>query len=114
MLACALLAYHHTASDTRPLYLACTPIQVEPRTGVPVCFYTAARLRTNREVQLPHPPAEKDMGLKHIETQCCAVCDPGGHLTVEDEGWGNSNVPHARCSSGKRSGFLAWVDRSWL
>jgi hypothetical protein len=51
--------------------------QIDPRTGIPICFYTGARLRTNRDVLLPHPPAEHDMGLKHIETQCCAVCDPG-------------------------------------
>lgn len=80
--------------------------QVEPRTGVPVCFYTAARLRTNHEVQLPQPPAEKDMGLKHIETQCCAVCDPGGHLTVLNQAWGNSPVAHAQGSSGGYSGCL--------
>ncbi|EFJ50995.1 hypothetical protein VOLCADRAFT_88180 [Volvox carteri f. nagariensis] len=61
-------------------------IQVEPQSGIPVCFYTAARLRTNREVALPHPPPSHDMGLKHIETQCCAICDPG--MSVCDAAWG--------------------------
>ncbi|KAG2484235.1 hypothetical protein HYH03_016970 [Edaphochlamys debaryana] len=55
-------------------------IQVEPSSGIPVCFYTAARLRTNRDVPLPAPPADADMGLKHIETQCCAICDPDDEL----------------------------------
>ncbi|EFJ50845.1 hypothetical protein VOLCADRAFT_88188 [Volvox carteri f. nagariensis] len=58
-------------------------IAVEPRTGVPVCFYTGARLRTNREVPLPHPPPSHDMGLPHFEAQCCAVCDPDDELLVK-------------------------------
>ncbi|GLC68481.1 Putative beta-Fructufuranosidase [Pleodorina starrii] len=58
-------------------------IQVEPQSGIPVCFYTAARLRTNREVALPHPPPSHDMGLKHIETQCCAICDPDDELLAK-------------------------------
>ncbi|KXZ48111.1 hypothetical protein GPECTOR_30g206 [Gonium pectorale] len=57
-------------------------IWVEPQSGIPVCFYTAARLRTNRDVTLPHPPPAHDMGLKHIESQCCAICDPDDELLV--------------------------------
>lgn len=48
-------------------------IEVDPHTGVPIAFYTGVRLRSN----MPHPPDEDvDLGLKHVETQCCAVCDP--------------------------------------
>ncbi|GLC44140.1 Putative beta-Fructufuranosidase [Pleodorina starrii] len=58
-------------------------IAVDPHSGVPVCFYTGARLRTNADVPLPHPPPSHDMGLPHFESQCCAVCDPDDELLAK-------------------------------
>jgi hypothetical protein len=53
------------------------PYQVDPDTGVPVMFYTGARLRDNPACGPPNPPAF-DNQLNMFETQLCAVADPGG------------------------------------
>lgn len=52
-------------------------LQVDPATRVPTLLYTGVRLRNNPRVKLPAPPCEYDPGLRHIETQCAAICDPG-------------------------------------
>lgn len=50
---------------------------MDPVTGVPTLLYTGVRLRTNPFTTLPAPPLAYDPGLRHIETQCAALCDPG-------------------------------------
>ena len=53
--------------------------QVDPVSGVPIMFYTGARLRHNPSCKgLPPPPPGCDMQLNHYEAQCCALADPGG------------------------------------
>ncbi len=49
---------------------------VDPETGLPTILYTGVRLRTNVDAG-PLPPAECDLGLPFIESQCCAVAAQG-------------------------------------
>lgn len=44
--------------------------------GTPTLLYTGVRLRSN-PLCGPLPPAECDLNLPFIETQCAAVADPG-------------------------------------
>ncbi|KAG2484234.1 hypothetical protein HYH03_016969 [Edaphochlamys debaryana] len=80
-------------------------IAVEPRTGVPVCFYTGARLKSNAAVPLPAPPPALDMGLGHIESQCCAVCDPDDDLLIS---W--RKVPMPLMEAPHTGELQAWRD----
>ncbi|KAJ9514039.1 hypothetical protein QJQ45_021132 [Haematococcus lacustris] len=58
-------------------------IQIHPKTGVPIMFYTGARLRHNPALQHPDPPLEHSHPLSyHWETQLCAMADPDDELLI--------------------------------
>ena len=66
------------------------------REGVPTLLYTGVRLRSNKGAG-PPPPADQDLGLLWIETQCAAAPeDPGGGAE-----------PLCRCAKGPRLGCPA-------
>lgn len=58
--------------------------------GTPRLLYTGVRLRSSPSCG-PLPPAECDLGLPFIETQCAAMADPG-------EGRRNTAPPHPKAA----------------
>lgn len=68
---------------------------VDHLTGLPTILYTGVRLRNNTDCG-PLPPADSDLNLEFIESQCAAVAEAGEFTHDKNRTWGRGPVDPGR------------------